>query len=245
MTPDNIITKVRSRAHVNATQYPSSTALQDINEIKNEIWSAIASRSDVRFSWDVWNATLSTVSEHSVPSATSTSTGTKAITSVSVCYDGETYEDTGLLAYVPAKRVNKETLKHDWNWYVENQSEDSPIYFVSDKAVFIAPAARTSITNGMKLEGLRSLSDFTVNGVDSETVTTTEEEMRIPFEFHSVIIFGGIARALWHKGVTQNEVQSAENFYSLKLREALDAMATVEAGPVTIGYEDEIDNGTP
>jgi hypothetical protein len=44
-----------------------------------------------------------------------------------------------LLKYIKAREVNRQTLEFEWNYYLENQSVDDPIYFIADNSVFIAP----------------------------------------------------------------------------------------------------------
>lgn len=80
-------------------------------------------------------------------------------------YNGETY-DNGRIKYTKAKEVDLSSLQEEWNYYVENQSKDNPIYYIADNSFFIAPAPDLVIENGILLWGIREIPDY--------TVTTTE-----------------------------------------------------------------------
>lgn len=121
-----------------------------------------------------------------MPEVSASLAGAKKMMDVGINYDGSTYKDTGALAYRKAKQVDPSGLKYPWNYYVENQSQESPIFYVSDKSFFIAPAPRaTQIGAGrIQISGIRNIPDWTI------ATTSAEIEKYFPIDQHDVLQFG-------------------------------------------------------
>jgi len=64
------------------------------------------------------------------------------IESVSVAYDNTLYPTTGLKKYTPCRQALDYEIR-DWEYHLENQDRQNPIYFERDKSIFIAPDPRT------------------------------------------------------------------------------------------------------
>ena len=162
---------------------------------KDDLWSLFVSKADSDFNWEEWTVDGGTValqSEYSIPTVSRTEYGAKAIHGIAINYDGSTLKNTGTLDFINAREVSTGSLKMPWSWYVENQSKDDPIYRVSDNSVFIAPAPVSSEagTGRLKIIGIRNIKDYTINGVDGATTTTSESEMRIPLDRQKTLVLG-------------------------------------------------------
>lgn len=121
--------------------------------VKDPLWSKIVSSSTGKdLSWEKWTKTFTALqTEYALPQVVLDENRVKKIQSLSIAYTADTYDVTRELKYVPATLVDRVTLPQDWGWYVNNQSSSKPIYYVSDKSIFIAPASTTTIVNGLKL----------------------------------------------------------------------------------------------
>jgi len=65
--------------------------------------------------------------------------------------------------------------------YYENYSDyENPIYTVNDNSIFIFPAPKKDITDGIKLSGIRNIKDY--------TETTTEAEMVVSPSYHKILL---------------------------------------------------------
>ena len=193
MLPTEIITTAREWANVPSAVVTDSIALRYLNMRKDDLWSAFVSRADADFNWDEWTSdTVALQSEYAIPEVTRTTTGVKAIHGVQVNYDGQTLTNTGVLDFVIARQVGSESPQHPWSWYVENQAKEDPVYRVSDNSVFIAPAPISGQegVGRIKMTGIRNITDYTINGVNGASTTTTEAEMRIPLDRQKTLILG-------------------------------------------------------
>ena len=73
MDVSTIITRARRQAYVNSTDYPNSTALEDLNIIKDQFWSEIVTHLPEDYQWESWTATtVALQGEYTLPQATST-----------------------------------------------------------------------------------------------------------------------------------------------------------------------------
>lgn len=193
MLPNEIITTAREWSNTPSSVVSDSIALRYLNMRKDDLWSAFVSRADVDFNWEQWTTdTVALQSEYSIPTVTRTTTGAKAIHGVEVAYSGETLQNTGSLDFITAREVSTSSLKNPWSWYVENQDANDPIFRVSDMSVFIAPSPLSDEAGAgrLRLIGVRNIPDFTINGVDGATVTTTEALMRFPLDRQKTLVLG-------------------------------------------------------
>lgn len=143
MNVSTIITRARRFAYVNSTDYSDSTALQDLNIIKDQFWAEIVARLPEDYQWETWtDETIALQEEYELPQPTSTNIGATMVKSVAISYNSDTYLETGLIQYTRARLVNPATLEFEWNYYAENQDQEDPIYYIADDSIFVAPMPR-------------------------------------------------------------------------------------------------------
>jgi hypothetical protein len=109
----------------------------------------------------------------------SDSAWSKKVTSVSVNYDNETYDDWGL-KYIKAKPIKLSSLKRNWSYYKNNQDKEFPIYYIADNSIFVAPMPTATTAAWIELKWIKKIVDY-------ET-TTTESAMVIPIDHHEVLV---------------------------------------------------------
>lgn len=233
MTTAQIIAQMRRKSGVDEVQYPDTDALIDLNTRKNEFWSKICSKKK-KLNWQEWKSdSVALQSEYTLAEVTSTTEWTKLLEWVAINYNWETYDDLWTPKYIKATKVEKNELEKDWDYYVENQSELSPIFYKADNSYFIAPAPRTAVTNWIKLTWIRNIADY--------TLSTTEAEMKLPIDIHTALVYWLIVDALENKRVEEDKIISAENRRIQKRDEALDAiMNDVDEWAWINEYPDEI-----
>jgi hypothetical protein len=235
MTPTEIITQMRRLAWVGTSQYSDADAIKDLNTLKDSFWTAILSEIQERYNWEKWKAnTIALQSEYTLALVAYNTAWTKLLNGVSISYDWETYSETGELKYEKCTLVNPNTLPYDWSYYVENQSEDEPLYYVSDNSIFIAPAPRTVVSNGLKLVWIRKIANYS----DS----TTEAEMKLPVDTHQAMVFGLVWYWLMNKRVDVNLINDAKNNWKQERQEAIKWMKTRVDNPVFMLYPEENDS---
>lgn len=214
-----------------ASQYQQSDFLEDINDVKNKFWSKYVSWSESDRHYQEWTTeSYDNQSEYTLVNVTSSTEWTKLLKSVAINYNWETYTQSWLLKYNKAREVNKDTLQNEWNYYVEHQPQNDPIYFIADNSFFIAPSPKTSEwwANRLKLTGIRNIADY--------TISTTESEMIIPVDYHDVLMYWVFPYALMTKRVDNNEIQKAQNDYAIAERDALNALMNRKEWPIIMEY---------
>lgn len=227
----NIEAQIRTRTWVSTTQYPQAQFLLDINEAKDEFWTHIVSRLEEDSNYEIWTTnTVALQSEYQTPEVAYNLAWAKVLKGLSINYNGETYTETWALKYIKASEVNPTTLEYDWDYYVENQDKDKPIYYIADKSVFIAPAPRWTEAgvNRIKLTGIRKITDY--------TISTTEAEMKIPVDFQRLLIWAVLPFALMAKRVDDNTIQKAQNDYEFKKEQAIQALSSRKEWPIFMEY---------
>jgi len=237
MNVAQIIAKMRRVVKVDTSQYDDDDALIDLNIVKDRFYSSILSNSKEKLNWERWKtSSVALQSEYTIPEVASDTAWAKLLNSVSINYNGETYTDTWELIYLQAKEIDPTTLPNDWDYYVENQSDENPIYYVADNSYFIAPVPRTAITNGIKLTGIRKIPDY--------TLSTTEAEMKLPIDHHNVLVEW--LSIEWHREKWSEPwiVDNQEARYERELRKAIKMLETRVEWPTYFLYpsdqEDEI-----
>ena len=214
-----------------ASTYTFDDFLEDINDVKNKFWSKYVSSTEDDRHYQEWNTTsVDNQSEYTLAEVTTSTEWTKMLKSVAINYDGETYENTWLLKYIQAREVNRNTLQNEWNYYLENQSKEDPIYFIADNSFFISPVPRTTEwgVNRLKLTWICNIKDY--------TVSTTQAQMIIPVDYHYVLMLWVIPFALMTKRADNNEVIKAQNDYNNAETEAIFTLTNRKEWPITMGY---------
>jgi len=148
--------------------------------------------------------------------------------------DGTTHTNTGLLEYIKCREVDPKNLPNDWNFYLENQDATMPLYYQKDNSVFIAPRPTKDITNGLRIEAIRKIANW--------TAATTELETKLPVEFHFILELGLMPYALMSKGSDTNEVNAARATYMNEKRAVIKQITTRIESPFFNKYPDGYSN---
>jgi len=233
--PSQIILDVRRFAHVTTSQYLDADAYLDLNKIKDEFWNEVVSRwGSSNYNWDKWNTDIeANQDEYRLDIPTSTNDGMKTINNIYIS-DGTTHTNTGLLEYIKCREVDPKNLPNDWNFYLENQDATMPLYYQKDNSVFIAPRPTKDITNGLRIEAIRKIANW--------TAATTELETKLPVEFHFILELGLMPYALMSKGSDTNEVNAARATYMNEKRAVIKQITTRIESPFFNKYPDGYSN---
>lgn len=222
-----------------ASTYTEANFLEDVNEVKNKFWAKIVARLDEDRHYQEWTIdwwTIANQSEYTLATVSSSAEWTKILKWVSINYNWETYEKTWLLKYLNAREVNRQTLPYEWNYYLENQSQEDPIFFIADNSVFIAPVptSETAWTDRLKLIWIRNITNYTIN--------STEAELIIPVDYHDVLMLWVIPFALMTKRAENGEIVKAQQDYINAENEALMNMSSRIEWPITMLYPETYSN---
>lgn len=236
-----LISRARRFCNVTTDQWSDNDAVDDLNELKDKVWSAFVSRTNEDYGWEQWTIDTDTAlqSEYLMPEVSSSLAGAKKIKDVGINYDGSTYKDTGALAYRKATQVDPSGLKFPWSYYVENQSQEYPLFYVSDKSFFIAPAPRaTQIGTGrIQITGIRKVPDWTIS------TTSADIEKYFPIDQHEVLMFGLHFYAFLSKQQRDDAMASLSDF-NVRLEQACLDLSDRVVAPFYAKYPTEIDEET-
>ena len=229
MLPSKIESLVRRYTGASSSQYTQTDFYDDLNMVKDEFWNKIVAQKSWRQSrWDISKANTTVVgqSEYKFPTIANIPS-IKTISSVAINYDWKTMK-SGELVYTPAIEVNPYTLPYDWQYYKQEQSQDKPIYYVADKSVFIAPMPTEARLNGLKIEWVFKIPDYTTE--------TTEAQMIIEPDFHQTLLLGVIPYALMSKRAPMDEINKAQVDYERKMIESLRIITDMTEEPKEMRY---------
>lgn len=210
----------------------TSRLYQYLNMVKDLMWNKIVGSSTGRdISWEEWTNDLTALqTEYALPQVVSDENRLKKIETLGISYTWDTYSRTWAIIYTPATLVDRATLNYDWAWYAENQPTAEPIYYVSDKSIFIAPASSTTVLSGLQLTGVKKIPDYDSN--------TTEEGMVIPDDMHYLLVDGLVEQIMWKKGATQNALQ-IRNQNKIDVKETLNVERDYAVWPKFMNFPNE------
>lgn len=240
MTPPDIIDLALQQAHVKLSDIGdgdeavgTTRAYNYLNsQVKDPLWNKIVGSSTGRnISWQKWTDDLViNQSEYPLPQVVSDENRIKKIESLGISYDGAVFSRTGKIIYNPARLVDPATLPNDWYWYEENQPTTDPIYFVSDKSIFVAPVGAVGVTAGLQLTGVQKIPDYTAD--------TTEAGMVIPDDLHHLLVTGLIEQFYRKKGAPTNAAAIKAELKA-DTKEQLDVERDYKVWPMLMVYPDE------
>lgn len=211
----------------------STRAYQYLNMVKDRVWSKyVASSSGKDLSWEEWTQDFTAnESEYPLPQVISDENRLKKIQSLWVCYGTETYTRTGKLKYTQARLVDPASLPFDWFYYESEQPQELPMYYTSDKAIFVAPVPTSTITGWLKLTGIKKIPDYDSN--------TTEEWTVIPDDYHELLVEGLMIQFLYKKGNTGLAV-NLKNDVNNTTRDMINTLKELNVAPFFAQYPDEV-----
>lgn len=211
--------------------YAQEEFLSDLNVVKDKFWSKyVACFNDNRHyeEWTITGWILANQSEYTLEEVLSNNEWVKLLNSVEISYTGELYPNTQNMIYNKSTRVDRNALPRDWNYYLENQPIDKPLYHLSDNSIFIAPTPREWQVGlkRLKVTGVRNIKDYTME--------TTN--LIIPSDFHYILELWVIAYCLQGKRVDANETLNAQNTYAVAERTAIEWLKKRMQWPITMTY---------
>lgn len=220
--------------------YKENEFLTDINSVKNRLWNKIvnSNNEDDRYyqEFTLVDTLIPWQQEYTLETITENKEWVKNIKDVSISYWDEVYKNTGLPIYKNATKVNYQTLSHEWNWYLEHQDKNNPIYYLSDNSIFIAP---------MPLEEKWSILMRAIRNIPDYTFETWIKV--IPYDLHSVLEEWVKVYSLQRKRADTWEINNQIVIYNNAEAEALDSMKREEVAgvmkyPEQINREDRYKN---
>lgn len=182
-----IITLALADSHTKAGQVSSTNLITYFNIVRNELGNLIIKDVDEDFFFQIWKRDAvanQNNGEYPYPEADSDSAGMLKCNTVSVkTKSTDTY-------YKTAREVKLAQLEHDWDWYLENQSKEDPIYFIADNSIFIAPQFETedlpaspSGNAQIKLTGIAKLTNLTTGAAESAILIPTPERIALGMKY--------------------------------------------------------------
>jgi hypothetical protein len=172
------------QADVNIIDYPYTRLVKYLNLVKDDFFTYLITWANGEWNWDIWTTTsVASQTEYPLPEAASDTEWNLQINGVSINYDWGTY-DEGTFKYKKARLVKLNNLTKNWNYYINNQSKEDPIYYIADKSIFLAPQPDSSQAwaSRIQLKGIKSIVDYDEN--------TTEPNIKIPLYLHDVLVQG-------------------------------------------------------
>lgn len=207
-------------ASVSQSEYTSTKFLEDAHIIAQDINSEIVYYRENTRNWETWYAdTVALQSEYTNPAVTSEDVWAERIDSVAITYESDTYTQTGLKKYTVCRQATIEEQRN-WEYLLENQPKNAPIYFQADKSIFIAPDPRTSEvwTSRIKITWARSISSR------DWTTSTTETDIKFPLHFWEVITLWCVWKANARARKDRAIIIDSKNEYTQEKRTAIKKM---------------------
>ena len=233
MNVPSMFNLMRDQTDTNIVDFPDTRLLPYLNLIKADLFSYLITWAGESWNWDYWNTpTVIWQTEYVIPLAASDTEGNMKINSVNINYDWETYADNSL-QYIRAKEVNPTGLPKPWNYYENNQSKETPIFYIADKSVFYCTnLLKKLLLNGIRLRGIKTIVDY--------TITTTEANVKIPLYLHDTLVqgcFQYIHRAEGRKDEASFEIKEYEKRRDL----AVDKFKNRSTWPHFLSYPDDLE----
>lgn len=225
LTVNDILTDAYEEASATPEYKASNTlGLKHLHLIVQEVWQKATKLKKNNCNWDIWLAdTVSLQDEYTKPSVSSTTVWAQHIETLSVCYTDKTYTETGNKIYIPCKSAMDHEIAN-WEYYLEHQDRENPIFFQRDKSVFIAPDPRSDEVwvGRLKVTGIRSIDS------GSWTSSTTEDAMKLPLSLFDSLKLGLVWKINAYLRRDRNVIIDSKNEYLASSDSAIANMFTEE-----------------
>lgn len=211
MNVAEFIEKVRNDTHTSEYQVTDSQILDFINEIRNDVANDIITRINEDFFRDVLTIEWSTqvdVNEYSLKKCGYNVAWVKKINSVEVKW----HNDTPFQLLDHRKNTSTHLTTDDLN----NIPETAGFFDIQDNSIFVYPAPKESVPNGIRMQAIVSLLDLSLASTEADFFPW-HSELR---EYLNVLVYGVDARVFRAKRY-QSEAQEAEVKYNNERREML------------------------
>jgi hypothetical protein len=204
-----------------------------LNMSKDLLWNKIVGSSTGRdMSWESWTQDMEALQgEYALPQVVSDENRIKKIESLWICYSWATYSRTGGKIYTVARLVDRASLDNDWHYYEENQSTADPIYYVSDKSIFIAPVSSSTVAEWLQITGVKKIPDYDTN--------TTEAGMVIPDDMHYLLVDLLMEHIYWKKWAPTNAL-ALRNQNKVDVKETLNVERDSHVWPKIMEFPEAI-----
>lgn len=233
MNAQDILDLIRDQSYQTTSNLPDATLIKYLNIVKNEFFSYLITAVDENYNWDYFNAdTVVGQTEYTFPDVAYDTAGLIKVKEVLINYDWETY-DNGNLIYKKARQINRSTLKYDWDYYVNNQNPDYPIFYVAERSIFIAPTPTVVTTNWIRMIGIRNIPDY--------TVSTTEADLRIPITYQHILIQWVLPYVYKRKGEI-DKANFEQSEYIRKRSDIIKELSDRVISPTTMRLPDKIES---
>lgn len=180
MNVTDILDMARDLTHQTVSQMPNPILIKYLNIVKNNFFSYLITSVDENYNWNYFSWDLVVwQDEYLFPAVAHDSTWLLKIQELYINYDWKTYENWAL-KYVKVIEVWQAELTMPWDYYVNKQSEEDPIFYIADNSVFIAPAPKLAIVNWIRVKWIQNIPDY--------TEATTEAELKIPLPYQDILV---------------------------------------------------------
>ena len=205
MTVSEVLSLAYTYAHTTSTEVdPSDTSLTNsylfLNNAIDKILARIISDVDEGYNYEIWHTHAEADranGEYLLPLEGTNGSGDYVAGCLKVenVYIKYVYDSSRIYKdHIKAEEVDPTVLDYDWTYYLENQSKSNPIYYISDKSIFIAPEFNSDDlgadpNNQIKLTGVRTSKRLTVDDASTDLKTLTP----IPRQYQWLIARGWVA----------------------------------------------------
>jgi hypothetical protein len=203
MTPAEILTLAKLYAHTTDTEVdPDDVNLVNsyllLNTVINKITNRIITDIDESYLYEIWHTTAEADranGEYLLPIEGTDGLGAyvAGLSKVENVYVKYKYDATRIYKdHVKCKEVDPSKLTYDWSYYVESQSQGDPLYYISDKSVFIAPEFVSADLGAdpnyqIKITGVRTMKELDIDDADDANI------IFIPRQYHWLIARGWVS----------------------------------------------------
>jgi len=234
MTFNEIISLALTMSHTKTAQVSADNLKAFFNIKRKELGNVIIKDVDEEFFFQIWKRDAIAAQENGeypYPEADADSAG--MLKSKAVYIKGYSTD----LEYIKAKDVKLANLPYDWNYYLDNQPKSSPIYFIGENSLFIAPQFNAndlpddpSGNAQVKLVGIAKLIDL-----DTEA---TSADILIPDDSHHRIAIGMKELIFRSRGKT-SEADKAFNEFEAEKSKMIDELTNRDTSTMIASLPDD------
>lgn len=191
MTVDNIIALARTLTKTNTTQVSAANGLSFLNAVYHDTVASLLQYVSEDFLFEVWVTDAiadQAKGEYVFPAPDANNAGLAKLKGVEIKpLSTSDY-------YIKATQVDVRNLTNGWDWYLANQPASTPIYWIADDSLFIAPNFTSDTAGGagnaqIKLYGTKRVSDLASGGAESTIL--------VPREYHAKVLAKGIKHYIY------------------------------------------------
>ena len=92
MVPTDIINRARRLSSTSSNYYIDADAINDLNQVKNDVWSTIVTYVNENFYWqEFYTDSVIGQAEYTLPPISSSITGTKKLKDIKIAYNATPY----------------------------------------------------------------------------------------------------------------------------------------------------------